>query len=99
MAAGLQVWDASGNIMLDTTSRMTRVLGSFSIAAGQAAGSVTNAALSSGEPWIFASVVHPGGAGSGGAASTFSFSGNTLSWTKNGIASYSDTIFVIYGVY
>lgn len=48
---GLQVFDASGVIVLDVTDRLTRVLGSFYT--GTANGSIVDNNLSTGIPWYF----------------------------------------------
>ena len=51
MPQGLQVYDASGNLTLDVTDRITRYLGSFSIPAQfDQSGSVT--VTVTGTPWF-----------------------------------------------
>ncbi len=86
MPQGLQVWDASGNLVLDVTTRLPRILGS--VQTGTSAGSVTHTGLSSGTPFYFATTManfqnSPVG----------SFSGNVFSWTAG-----SD-VQLVYGVY
>lgn len=49
MPQGLQIWDANGRLILDVTTRLTRVEGS--VATGVANGSF-QIPLSSGEPFI-----------------------------------------------
>lgn len=46
---GLRIYDASGNIMLDVTSRLTKYLGTLSI--GTTDGSYTDSRLQEGEFW------------------------------------------------
>lgn len=48
MPTGLQCWDASGNLTVDLTSRMTRLLGYVN----QAAGSLQEPALAQGIPFV-----------------------------------------------
>lgn len=94
MTAGLQVFDANGNLTLDITDRLTRVIGSFTVAAGAAAGSITVAQFSTGTPWVFPLIYSINGDNTDPA---FSISGTTLSWTANTAALID--VFVIYGVY
>lgn len=83
MAAGLQVWDANGLLILDATHRCGRVLGVRAITGGFN-DSFTDDRLSPGTPFYafqrdksfhlkygFGGIMSP----------SFSFSGNTLSWT------------------
>lgn len=51
MPEGLQTWDASGRMMLDTTTKLARVLEVFD--SGTANGSRIIARLNTGEPFIF----------------------------------------------
>lgn len=51
MPQGLQCWDASGNLTVDITTRLTRVLGSQTIASG-ASGTITHAGFSTGTIWF-----------------------------------------------
>jgi hypothetical protein len=48
MPTGLQCWDASGNLTVDLTSRMTRLLGYVN----QGAGSLQEPALAQGIPFV-----------------------------------------------
>ena len=48
MPTGLQCWDASGNLTVDLTSRMTRLLGYVN----QGAGSIQELALAQGIPFV-----------------------------------------------
>ena len=50
MPQGLQIFNAGGDLILDVTDRLTRVLGEFET--GTSSGSVSNPNLSSGTPWF-----------------------------------------------
>lgn len=104
MAYGMQVWDASGNTILDTNWSITRILGIVSgIGSSAFSGSVTNAAFSTGRFfWMFSPKVigtDSYGIPINGIASA-SLSGSTLNWTVNtqGLG-YVDCGSIIYGVY
>ena len=73
MGAGLQVWDASGNLIFDTPDRVGRIVGSTTTSGS--AGSVTFTVPSGCTPFWFASCA-TGAAG----MSNFSISGGTISW-------------------
>lgn len=95
MASGLRVWDASGNLIVDTTTRLGTVLGT--VTTTKANGSITNAGFAQGTP--FYSVC-----GITDAYSVFSpkitLSGNTMSWAFNTSGANSNTSqFIVYGVY
>lgn len=96
MATWLKVWDASENLTFDATTRISRVLGSATIAAG-ATGSITDAGFSTGtaywasirntlSPGVFDNIEPP----------TISVSGTTLSYDNSGARLEH---LVIYGVY
>ena len=52
MATGFKVWDAAGNLTIDGTTRMSRVLGYTTIGANTS-GTITDAGFSTGTPyWI-----------------------------------------------
>lgn len=95
MPAGLQVWDAAGNLVVDITTRLSRFLGSVN--SGTSAGSISVPDLVQGTPFYF--VIISGGAvpvGSFGPEVTFS--GTTMSWTfAPGRTPLAATIF--YGVF
>lgn len=83
MAAGLQIFDASGNVVLDATYRVARVIGSVSIGQNNLVGSVIDNRLSQGG-WVSFQPNICGGDGylSGGViVPGFSITGNTLSWS------------------
>ena len=98
MPAGLQVFDASGAIVLDTTMRVARLLGQIITPVGVTSGASSDPDLATGTPFYFAQPL--------GATSTapvgVSFSGNTLNWTinpgGNPSASYPQCL-ILYGVF
>jgi len=55
MATGLQVWAQNGTLLIDTTSSVALILGTFAIGgAGSAqSGSITDARLGNGRPFAF----------------------------------------------
>lgn len=88
MSYGLEVYDASGNVILTVTDRITRLLGTATF---NASGSVTDARFADGTPWWF---VQPT-TSSGNESPDITFSGTTLSWSNPGGGSFS----IIYGIY
>nr|WP_092069553.1 hypothetical protein [Dendrosporobacter quercicolus]NSL47514.1 hypothetical protein [Dendrosporobacter quercicolus DSM 1736]SDL92505.1 hypothetical protein SAMN04488502_1011194 [Dendrosporobacter quercicolus] len=97
MPCGLQIWDANGNLTLDVTDRLTRVLGTFST--GTTDGSHTDAALAFGTPWIHATSSYPYNS----YACQYTVSGTTISWTFIEGSPFNQDgkrpEYVIYGVY
>lgn len=97
MPQGLQIRDANGNMILDITDRLTRVLGSFST--GTTDGSHTDAALSSGTPWLHATSSNPFNV----YVCKYTITGNTISWAFSNLgyiaAGSRQAEYVIYGVY
>lgn len=96
MADGFKVWDASGNLIIDGTKRLSRVLGVTTIGANTS-GTITDAGFSTGVPyWISIrnttspsptdSIVPP----------SISVSGTTLSYSN---PTPNLGHLVIYGVY
>lgn len=111
MAQGLQVFDAAGNIIFDTSDRVGRVLGLIRINAGDT-GSFTPTGFTNGQ--VFASFQRDQTWITGntsqfvGALPVISISGNTIFWTSNSqyISPLGNTITVqtiggwlTYGVY
>jgi hypothetical protein len=91
MPAGLQVFDAAGNLEIDVTTRLTRILGSATV---NSTGSVDVPEFAEGSPWYVVTVdpttpyAEPG----------ITFSGTALSWDYGG-ATFRATVTIIYGVY
>lgn len=90
MSYGLRVWDASGNLHIDTSTLMGRILGQVAVTG---AGSVTNAGFATGTPFYLE--LHKN---NNPAYLSFTMSGTTLSWTVTN-SSYSVDSVVLYGVY
>lgn len=91
--AGLKVWDASGNLIVDVTTRLTRIVNIVQLAA-RSTGTID---LSSayGTPWFRRAYT---AVSTGGFASypPVSISGSVISWDNSG----SDaTPTLVYGVY
>lgn len=94
MGLGVQVFDAAGNLLIDVTTRLSRVVGSQTITAGST-GSLSVPNSTQGKIWW---AIAP----SGGSryVPLISISGNTISWSPNG--SYpngSVDALLIYGLY
>jgi hypothetical protein len=95
MTAGLQIFDASGNVVLDATYRVMRIISSVYIGPNNLSGSVTDARLAqggfvsfqpdlcAGDGYLSGGVIVPG----------FAISGSTLSWSY---AAKNSTAFDIY---
>jgi hypothetical protein len=80
--AGLQCFDASGNLIVDITSRLTRIAGSAQV---NASGSVT---VPVGAVWYaFQALTIWGYVSMNCLRPNFSISGTTLSWTYSAPAS------------
>lgn len=97
MATGLRVWDASGNLILDVTDRITRILGYTTLAANSSS-SLSNDGFLTGTPFPIAIRSNGTGTAFNGAAVavSISFSGNTMYYSTS--QSVADFI-IVYGVY
>jgi len=85
MGAGLQVWDASGNLIFDTPDRMGRIVGSV---ATTAPGSITFTVPAGCTPfWFACAPPNPNGMGN------VTYSGGKITWSGASIG----TLF--YGYY
>ena len=74
---GLQIFDGNGNVTLDVTSSLTRVIGSFHT--GITDGSIVNSEITNGIPWF--TIVLNGSATQGKFQSLMvTIDGSTLSW-------------------
>lgn len=87
MPEGLQVWDATGNLVQDIPNRLTRLLGV--VATTTAAGSLTDARFATGTPFY-----QKQGVDFNSTGKEVTFSGTTMSWTAG---NHSGNI--RYGVY
>lgn len=94
MAQGLQVWDASGNLILDATTRVGKILGVVDVIAGVNS-SVTNAGFALGQfffvltPLATYSTFRP--------TMAFNAGTNTLSWDWQGRPGVNCKL--VYGVW
>lgn len=81
MAAGLQIWDESGTLMVDTTTAGALLLGEFVTGGANTpqSGSVTEPAFSLGTPFFITIPSSP--IDRDGNFVTVSISGNTLTWS------------------
>jgi hypothetical protein len=90
----MQVYDASGNIIVDTSTKLGQILGTVST--GISNGSVTNSAFSFGAPFYF---ILPSGSGYN-VQPDVDITGATLSWSwVTSGESYNNPCTIIYGVY
>jgi hypothetical protein len=81
MAYGLQTWDANGNLLIDTSTIIGRIIGV--IDASAASGSATVAGLDQGTPFAIPQLYQ--GTAQDYGTNTYpdcTFSGNTVSWTR-----------------
>jgi len=104
MPAGLQIWNASGALILDATQRCGRVLSIQGLTGGQG-GSFTDSRLSQGQPFVAyqRDKTYHLSYGYGGIMSpTFSLSGSTVTWAYAALnASYDEYAagIIVIGVY
>jgi len=94
MPVGMQVYDASGALVSDFTTRMSQTLGTLTLGDGHGAGGITDANFSRGTP--FAAVLGEGRWKSDGTPRTptrISFSGTALNYTAG------DSCRIVYGIY
>ncbi|TWH49586.1 hypothetical protein [Sporomusa sp. KB1] len=100
MPAGLQCWDADGNLTLDITDRLTRVLGT--IQTGTSDGSITDNNLLLGTPWYFTYYLDDNHFWRSRPLK-ISFSSNILSWafisTGGNYQNTNIDTMILYGVY
>jgi len=92
MALGIKVWNASGNVILDSTDSITRVIDVFSISSSTASGSRTYTNLPAGRVWF--QYYAPTG---GDYLPSITISGNVVSWVYN--SSFRTNANVILGVF
>lgn len=93
MPQGLQIWDAAGSIILDTTDNTGFVLGVLDFTSVAQSGNITDANFANGTPFYFGQ----GDLSNSLAIPNISFSGTTMTWTANAYAPYNG--FIYYGVY
>lgn len=96
MSEGLQIFNANGSILVDTTALLGRILGSVSVAASTP-GSITNNGFLTGSPFTLVLPLNPSDP-SVYIPPKAIVSGATLSWTTNGIYNRFDASYIFYGV-
>lgn len=95
MARGFQVWDAAGNLIVDTNAALGVILGVHTFTKSAGAGSLTDANLALGTPFYtlisFTGTFLP----------SISISGTTISWSYDSfVATYepgATTYTILYG--
>lgn len=103
MAVGLQIFDANGNIVLDASYRMMRIINSVTLSNG-VSGSISDDRLSQGG-WVSfqpSTSIGDGYLSGGVIVPRFSISGATLTWSYAGQNSSYDTFqggTLFYGAY
>lgn len=95
MPQGMQVWDASGNLILDFTTRTGFIRGTLSITTSNQSGSTTDSTIVEGDIW-YITLMNAGG-GDPGDAPVVTKSGTTITWTRfDATRTWQGTI--LYGV-
>ena len=101
---GLRIYDASGNVMLDATTRLTKYIGTLSI--GTTDGSYTDERLQDGEFWYMTLKLNDYKKCYGMTNKFTEFlpeitrEGNTIKWTyKESNTTYRTGLTIMYGVY
>lgn len=100
MPAGIQVWDAASNPIMDTTTRLGRVLGVATITT--ATGSITGiAGFSQGTPFYICTPLNsPGNINlATNPLPVITISGTTLSWAYESGTGANQTVLLYYGTY
>ena len=90
MPAGMIIRDANNNVVVDTSTRLSSILGFIHIGA---TGSLADASFAKGTPFAVVTASSEEGAMYGDCV--VSFSGITMIWTVTGTGSY----YITYGVY
>jgi len=89
VTTGFQAWDSTGNLIVDTTSRLGRILGVINISSD---GSLSDGQLTTGAPfYVFASINF-----SSFSQPLVGFSGSTMTWATQASGAYGGNL--IYGV-
>lgn len=96
MATGMKLWDAAGRLTMDTTTWTGQILGSFSLGANHGAGSINNAGLAQGRPWV-AVFPYDGNTGSTAQGNPSNTSASVTGTTLNYTAGISACI-IIFGI-
>ena len=98
MPAGIQVHDGNGNVVLDMTSRVSKILGT--VTTNGANGSLTDARLLDGTMWAAIERIQMAGTIYSIVGLEITASGSRLSWShKNTWGADSYNITFVYGIY
>lgn len=91
MPAGIETFDVNGQLIISTTTKLARILGTQFVGTGS--GTIVNSAFQQGTPFfVFQTLGLDDGVGQ--FRSNASVVGDTLSWSNPGNAAT-----IIYGVY
>jgi hypothetical protein len=94
MGLGMQVFDAAGNLAIDVTTRLSRVIGSTTIAAGST-GSIAVPNTTQGAIWF---AIY--GNGGNRYSPVMSVSGGVISWSpRTGFPGGAVDVTMLYGLY
>ncbi len=99
MAQGLQAWDASGKLTLDTNDPLAKILGTFYT--GSSSGSISAPGLSRGRPFYFATAAPSEGGDASGffvPKVTLNGPGEVISWQFTAGLQQSPA-YITYGVW
>lgn len=104
MLQGLQCFDTNGNIILDITDRLTRVLGEFETELGTKENSFVDDGLLTGIPWWVTILNFNKGTTGGIPMIVINIEGNVFNWqilpmSSTPLGDYPYVFKVIYGVY
>lgn len=98
MTWGCRIKDAAGNVIMDTSTRVARILGVGNT--GGAAGSISPAGMDTGEPFVFPLLGLSTFTVAGISLSymTFTVTATTISWDYGGSGATGPAIDFLYGV-
>lgn len=95
MPQGLQCWDANGNLILDVTDRLTRVLGEV-YTGTSGSGTIIDNNFLNGTPWYIST---PSVRTYDPQSLQVVITGNTLTWSFTQTNSWQKSHRIMYGVY
>lgn len=111
MPQGLQVFNASGGVVLDTTTIVGLLIGSVGVSENQLSGSIYSPKFSNGKPFLvpfIGMMKSPIGVAGGrsdfisASQVSFSINGNTITWSRpqrSAQESSSPSGIIYYGIY
>lgn len=99
MPQGLQIWDGSGNLILDTSTRLGRILGWVDVGGYPYSGSIPLPAVEAGAQ-MFATIYNPNSLVTPYWASVYvAIVAGNLDWSVDVTTFGENTLRVVYGVY